>query len=203
MRRHGAATLLGVSGVDGSGKSTFVTSLAKELEREGVSTVTLYLYGCIVCRRRRTSEGSKDPLGTAARMSCVRSVHPYVDLLEMAIRLASGLIAVRLQGGDVLLTDRSPLDSLVKHEPSPRSAVARWYLRIAKRYRTVFWLCGDTATFAVRDREHTAAQLEEAQMRFRGWAPELFNLVTIDTTAVADRAVPRWGCVLPEQCGDE
>ena len=187
MKAGRRPTLIGVSGVDGSGKSSLVRSLVQHYRGAGDDPGRLYLYGCLVCRRwgrRSLSSASGNEHGVSRRaMSLIQSLHAHLDAGEMSARLAVAVLPnLWRQGPRLIITDRSPLDGLVKHDPPPSSLVARWYVGIAQRYSTLLWLDGEAATLAARDGEHTEQQLAAAQNGFRKWSTRLPNVVRIDTT---------------------
>src|SRR5207237_10304284 len=124
--------LVGVAGPDGSGKSTLAAGLARRRPPGAPAAPTLYLYGCAVCRHWRGH-----PLHAAALavdgqpagliQNWVRSFHALLDAAEMTTRLAAGVWLARAAGRRLVITDRTPLDALVKHDPCPPSLAGRWY----------------------------------------------------------------------------
>ena len=193
------AGLVGISGVDGSGKTTLAAGCLRRHEA-GERPAALYLYGCVICRRwtgRPAHAGAAVTGGGARRLLAagVRRIHAHVDAGEMTLRLLGAVLLSRFGGGGrTIITDRSPLDGLVKHDPPPRSIAARWYLAAARRYDALLWLDGDCAALAARDGEHTAAQLAAAQAGFRAWSARLPNVTRIDTTAATPSEVLRLAC---------
>jgi hypothetical protein len=119
----------------------------------------------------------------------LRRLHAVVDATEMTLRLVVATSLVRAVGGALVITDRTPLDALVKHDPHPRSLARRWYLGLAARYGTVLWLDADAATLAARDAEHSAADLAAVRARYWAWARRLPNAVRLDTGASAPAGV--------------
>ncbi len=187
--------LVGVSGVDGSGKSSLVAGFVRH-HPGGERPVALHVYGCVLCRRWT----GRPPLSTASAAGrgggvlarCARTLHSHVDAGEMTVRLLAAVLRSRWGGGArPVVTDRSPLDGLVKHDPPHGSLAARWYLAVARRYDTLLWLDGDCATLAARDREHSPQQLAEAQAGFDRWSALLTNVVRIDTTGSTASEVAR------------
>lgn len=160
-----APLLVGLSGPDGAGKTTLVDRLAADARARGEAVRTMHLYGCVACRRLPQKEAlgtGGGPRGGAAWP--VPTLHAWVDALELALRLWAGSRA------DLILTDRSPLDALVKHDPPPGSRLAAFLLHLLGRYAEVFWLDASPAKAARRDREHSAASLGRASRRFGAWA---------------------------------
>jgi hypothetical protein len=193
--------LVGISGVDGSGKTTLAAGCLRQREADGERPAALYLYGCVLCRRWT----GRPPLAAAAAASAgrarrllaagVRTLHVHVDAGEMSLRMLGAVLRRRLWGGGhTIITDRSPLDGLVKHDPPIGSIAARWYLVLARRYDTLLWLDGDCTMLAARDGEHTAEQLAAAQAGFRAWSAPLPNVTRIDTTTTAPSEVLRQAC---------
>jgi len=111
----------------------------------------------------------------------LRSLHALVDAAEMTARLVVAMVFAFVVRRELVVTDRTPLDALVKHDPAPRSVAGRWYLALAHRYRTLLWLDADTTTLFVRDREHPPAELAAARARFAGWALWLPNAVRLES----------------------
>jgi hypothetical protein len=191
--------LVGVSGVDGSGKTSLVAHCVRQLEASGGRPVAVHVYGCVVCRRwtgvalsgaASGTRGGPRGLGAVAR-----TLHAHVDAAEMTLRLWVAALTSRWRGGaSPVVTDRSPLDALVKHDPPPGSLAARWYLALGRRYDALVWLDGDPDTLAGRDREHTAEQLAEARAGFGTWSARLPAVTRIDTTSVAPSDVARLAC---------
>jgi thymidylate kinase len=189
--------LIGVAGPDGSGKSTLVAGLARWLGPGERAALTLHLYGCVVCRHWRNHPLSAGlavddpPAGLLRRR--LRSLHALLDAGEMTISLGSAVLLARAAGRDLVITDRTPLDALVKHDPRPRSLAGRWYLAMARSYRTLIWLDADPATLAARDGEHAIADLAFARTRFAGWARRLPNVVRLETDAASQAEVRERG----------
>jgi hypothetical protein len=100
--------------------------------------------------------------------------HAVVDATELLVRL---FLAARRRPA-VLLTDRSPLDGLVKHASfaGPGTVAGRLYRLAARRYRRIALLDAPAAVLAARDREHDEQTLEQLRQRFREAAAELPNV---------------------------
>src|SRR5205807_4685457 len=154
----------------------------------GGNGLALYLYGCAVCRRW-TGRPLSSPARSvedhhAARVRrLLRSSHALLDAAEMTVRLLAGVSRARVARRDLVITDRTPLDALVKHDPPPRSLAGRWYLALARGYRTLLWLDASPAVLAARDGEHPMSELAALRDGFARWAQMLPNVVRLDTGA--------------------
>ena len=169
--------LVGVSGPDGSGKSSTVRGLAAGPWEADAHVRTAYLYGCTLCRRvpaaphRLAADGAGRGLSALAR-----SLHALVDVAEARLRLTLLLARARLSGGpQVVVTDRSPLDGLVKHRGDRRAGAA--YARLAARYARIVLLDAPADVLAARDGEHGAAELERLRGEYARAAARLSNVV--------------------------
>lgn len=172
-----ACAIIGVSGPDGAGKTTVVRALTADLRASGTEPVHTYLYGCAVCRRAGRAASARMQRG-AQRVHAAGALHALVDATELAVRLA----AVRLRArGRPVLTDRSPLDGLAKHDPSPRSIAARMFLRSARAYEIIALLDAPAATLCARDGEHGIEEMERARAAFARWAAVLANVDMVTT----------------------
>jgi hypothetical protein len=192
-----AVTVIGLSGPDGSGKSTLLGVTADVAGRRGLAVRTTYLYGCLLCRNVRLpgalrSAGASPgtlalqradgPVGTARR----HLVHAGIDTAELALRLALERRRAAREGHarrtDVLvLTDRTPLDALVKHEPPVRGLTARWLRRLSRRYSAIVLLDARSESLARRDGEHSAGGLEHARSGYRRWSALIDRVVPVST----------------------
>jgi hypothetical protein len=176
--------LVGVAGPDGSGKSTLAATMARSRARGVRLDPVVYLYGCAVCRRwpgRPLSAGLEIERRTGWHRRRLRSLHAIVDAAEMTARLLIAMAFACAARNELVVTDRTPLDALVKHDLGPRSAAGRWYLALARRYRTLLWLDADPATLFTRDGEHPQAELAAARTRFADWARRVPNVVRLET----------------------
>jgi thymidylate kinase len=197
---RGAPVVLGFSGADGAGKSSVVTAIGESLP---VPAIRVYLYGCIVCRRRPASAGAtlrrrgwdgatgRVP-GIAAQI--VRSAlvfHGLVDALALELNLRRAIRSAgtpkRVSREDaapsgIVLSDRSPLDGLAKHDPPVGSLRSRWYLRLGRRYEAILWLDAPPEVLAGRDTDHSAAELQQWRNRFARWAAHFPNAIRIDAS---------------------
>jgi hypothetical protein len=110
-----------------------------------------------------------------------------VDALELWLRL-------RAPGrADLFLTDRSPLDALVKHDPGPGSGAARFLFKLLGRYDRVFWVDAEPEIAAERDGEHSPAEIESARGRFSTWSARFGAVVRVDGGRPADTVAAEVG----------
>ena len=183
--------VVGVSGPDGAGKSTLVAEVRRRAELRGSGVRTVYLYGCVACRRARPRPAA--PVGRqdgSAIRSLVRTAHALVDGFELAVRLlvVAGPFRRRHRASPTLiLTDRTPLDGLAKHDPSPRSLPAQLYVALARRYQRIFLLDASVEVLAERDAEHPERELDRWRVRFLRWAARVDETMRIDS---ASRSTP-------------
>jgi AAA domain len=200
MSRRAAPTVVGLSGPDGAGKSTTLAELAAALGREGVVATGSHLYGCVLCRRWTAAPAAAlasapGPDRDGGRLAAAaRHGHALVDAAELQLRLGAACVGARLRRRgtrSLVVTDRGPLDGLVKHDPSARSLVGRWYRRCAGRYQVIVWLDAPAEVLAGRDGEHDPAELAASRDRFGRWAGRLGNVVRVDTAGGPPEAVAR------------
>ncbi|MFF9197774.1 glycosyltransferase [Streptomyces sp. NPDC014779] len=190
--------LVAVSGPDHTGKSSLVRALAGLLRQRGFAVATVHCYGCVLCRMfpvppRVREEG--EPGGTGAggrgrrtarperRGPWFRRAHAHLDAGELGLRIALARRAVSLVARGrpvVVLTDRGPLDGLVKFGlPADRGA-ARRYVRIAGRYDLTLLPETLPGTLAGRGWESGAGSPAAWWARHLGWAARLPRVVRID-----------------------
>ncbi|HZS13852.1 MAG TPA: hypothetical protein VFC09_04580 [Candidatus Dormibacteraeota bacterium] len=166
--------LVGVSGPDGSGKTSLVAALREEAEVEHTRVVSLHPYGCVVCRRWPGTNGhssGESPSSAGRLRRRALRLHAMVDVAELELRVAAARTWMRVRGiGDgahpaLVITDRSPLDALAKHvDAGPR--VRRWLVGLARRYDRILLLDADGAVLAERDQEHSHGELARQRRRF-------------------------------------
>jgi glycosyltransferase involved in cell wall biosynthesis len=188
-----------VSGPDEVGKSTLIRRMAPMLRERGFATTTTYCYGCLVCRRFQgpprwrdgTSAGGSRGLRVLG--SWVDRAHASVDAAELTIRLLSAILRVKMCAHGrpmAVVTDRGPLDGLVKYGPAQDSVVARLFTGLAHRHDITFLLELDRGPEAPEKRVK-----EEAWPPYRRWAPRIPSTVRLNAgsapSAMADEAVRR------------
>lgn len=199
VARGRRCAVIGVSGADGAGKSTLVRGLRERLESQGAVVRTAYVYGCVVCRRmppavgetvERASRSARSPLRRALA-GWLRDVHGLVDVAEAWFRLelasrgpTRGLARDRRQSL-VLLTDRSPLDSIAKHGAAATPLLAAAFRCLVARYDVILWLSAPGPLLAERDGEHGATHLQAVSARFEAAAERLDNVVELDTAGTS------------------
>jgi ATPase subunit of ABC transporter with duplicated ATPase domains len=206
VRRSGRVVVVGISGPDGAGKSTLARTLAADQAAAGAPIAEAYLYGCFICRR--SSKPLRPPTRAGSlvvrRRGIVDAVaelalraHALLDALELSLALtraerqaaqrargdATGKAADLVDDLPLVVTDRSPLDGLVKHQPGIGSSIAQAFLRSADRYSLIVLLDAPAAILAARDAEHSVAELELTRRRFLEWHQRLPNVARVDATA--------------------
>jgi hypothetical protein len=192
--------VVGVSGPDGAGKSTLVAEIRRRAKLRGVPVRTVYLYGCVVCRHARprpAAPGERESHGSPIAWAG-HHVHALVDGLELALRLlfvSARFPSRRWARPTLILTDRTPLDGLAKHDPSPRSVAAHVYRGLARRYHRIFLVDAPAEVLAERDREHSPHELDRWRTRFERWAAQSDSTVRLESAS-------RSASVLAEQVLD-
>jgi hypothetical protein len=186
--------VVGLSGPDGAGKSTLLRVAADAAAGRGLPIRTTYLYGCVLCRNQRLPERFRRALaspGTVA-LECAEDpggttvwqrLHAGVDTVELAVRLALARRRSARLGRPVvlLLTDRSPLDALAKHEPRDGGLTARWLRHLAGGYALIALLDAGGESLAARDGEHAAEGLDRARSAYRRWSTGMDRVLPIPT----------------------
>jgi thymidylate kinase len=190
-----AGFVVGISGPDGAGKSSLVEELVRRFTTDGIRVVRVYLYGCIVCRNLRRGPLARTAARRTPSAGALRTVHGIVDATELALRLwAARRIAAsratrpsaraaqrRSIPGFIVLTDRSPVDGLVKHAPRRGSLVDRAYRRLARTYDLLLLLDAPALELTDRDREHGPDALADLSARFAQLTVRSNYLVHVDT----------------------
>jgi hypothetical protein len=187
--------VIGLAGPDGSGKSTTVRIVRERLSADGVAVSSTYGYGCFMCRRLPPRAEARDGRAGGSRHALWVRAHALVDAIELGARLlAAGQRARararrrRARGNGrpvprIVVTDRSPLDGLVKYDLPPGALASRCFMALARRYCAIVVLDAPAEVLAARDAEHPADQLERARARFARWRTRLPNVVALDVTA--------------------
>ncbi|MFF8378277.1 glycosyltransferase [Streptomyces sp. NPDC015661] len=202
--------LVAVSGPDGVGTSSLVRRLGTLLRERGVTVVTVHGHGCFLCRRlpvpprvRETGEPGGDVWARRAsdperRGSRLRRAHAFLDAAELTARIAAaGLFArARAHGGqDVVLTDRGPLDALVRFDPPATSGAASAFRRIAAGYGLTLLVETGPGSRRGRGREETGGPPTVRWGRYRSWSLRLTGVAHLDgeraPSLVAGAAVER------------
>ncbi len=198
--------VVAVSGPDGAGKSTIVAALRTRLEAGGHEVVSVYTYGCVVCRRmppsvRLTLAGGRPPRpggGVPRILAAVNAIHALVDASELRLRLALARErARRLQraaerstfpgvspgaAAAVVIAERSLLDGLVKYAASAPALATRVFRSAERDYDLVVWLDASPALLVERDHEHDEAILGGLVEGFRAMAMTLPEVLRVEAS---------------------
>ncbi|MFE0642975.1 glycosyltransferase [Streptomyces sp. NPDC058877] len=190
-RERDRPVLVAVSGPDGAGKSSLVRRLRTLLGQRGFSVVAPHCYGCVLCRRfpvpPRAAE-EPDGGGRARRAtdpehrdSRLRRAHAFVDAGELATRVAAARMLARARGGRaVVVTDRGPLDGLVKFDLSAGSGPAAVFRRTARRYDLTLLLETGPEVLRGRGWEEVAGPPTVWWARYRSWSRRLPGITRLD-----------------------
>jgi glycosyltransferase involved in cell wall biosynthesis len=184
----GTRLTIGVSGPDGAGKTTLVDGIVRAFRARGYHAVPAYCYGCVVCRRSRstrraTGEGAGTRPGFTRIAQHLDRAHSVVDAAELSLRLGAARARARTAARGrpfVVVTDRGPLDGLVKFEPRPGSVAATVFARLSAAYDATLMLDAIPEVLGRRDGEHSIDQLAADRARYRRWAHRLRAVVTLD-----------------------
>jgi glycosyltransferase involved in cell wall biosynthesis len=121
-----------------------------------------------------------------------------VDAAELALRLANATTWARLTGRGrptAVVTDRGPLDGLVKFDPAPRSGLAAVFTWLSRAYRLTLLLDAEPAVLVERDGESAIGPLTDLRDHYRRWASLSRSVTVVDAgappAAVAAEAVAR------------
>ncbi|MFI8520703.1 glycosyltransferase family 4 protein [Streptomyces sp. NPDC085481] len=190
--------LVAVSGPDNAGKSSLVRGLAGLLRQRGFAVTTVHCYGCVLCRPfpvppRVTDEGEPGETGNdqwvrrstrpERRGSWFRRAHAFVDAGELALRIRAARLWVTLRARGrptLVLTDRGPLDGLVKFDLPPGRGAARSFARIAEDYDLTLVLETCPDTLAGRGWEDATGSPAAWWARYRAWAARLPRTARLD-----------------------
>ncbi|MFF7133785.1 glycosyltransferase family 4 protein [Streptomyces sp. NPDC008196] len=126
-----------------------------------------------------------------------------MDAAELSLRLATATVRMRLTGRGrptAVVTDRGPLDGLVKFDPAPGSGLAAVLTRLLKTYQVTLLLDAEPEVLAARDGESAVGPLTDLRDHYRRRASWQQYVTLVDAAAppetVAAEAVGR---VLAEQ----
>ncbi|WP_329625088.1 glycosyltransferase family 4 protein [Streptomyces sp. NBC_01255] len=186
--------LVAVSGPEGAGRSSLLRRLTALLGERGVHVVTTQGHGCFLCRRfpvpprvreegepgERWARRASDPV---RRGSLPRRAHAFLDAAELAVRITAARLTAtaRAHGRQaVVLTDRGPLDGLVRFGPPASSAAAGAFRRLAGRYALTLLVETGTDTLLGRGPQVLAGSPAALRARYRSWSARLPHVVHID-----------------------
>ncbi|MFJ2961429.1 glycosyltransferase [Streptomyces collinus] len=200
--------LVCVSGPDGAGKSSLVGRMTTDLREHGYAVAAQYCYGCVVCRRLPQRIRSRFPASPGRPRSIASGIglwagrlHGWVDAAELVAGLAQATVRARLTSRGrptAVVTDRGPLDALVKFDPEPGSRLAAAFARLARTYKVTLLLDAEPEVLAERDGVYALGPLAKCRDRYRNWAVRLPYVRRVDAAASADAvAAEALGC-LPE-----
>jgi hypothetical protein len=170
---------------------------------------TVYLYGCVACRnvgvpgflRRTVSSPGTVALERPDSADRVRSsrwqrLHAAIDTVELSLRLhlacrRAGRTARQERCDVLVLTDRTPLDALVKHDLPEHSWTAQRLQTLGGRYAAIALLDAGSDVLAARDGEHAAAGLERARDTYRRRSGRMAGVRTVSTQATSSDGLAR------------
>lgn len=211
--RSDSAFVVGISGPDGSGKSSLVEELLRRFSATDVPVVRTYVFGCVICRNvppglvrgamsggridagRPSTHGERTSFVRRSLVNAIRALHGVVDAGELALRLWAARRTAEShrsrqpdqerfgarEAAPIVLTDRSPLDGLVKFAPSPGTLVDRVYRQLGNNYGLVLVLQAPAVVLAQRDRDHDPEVLADLATRFEWFASRLGQVVRLET----------------------
>jgi hypothetical protein len=197
--RH-SASLVGISGPDGVGKTSVAMAAVDEAARRGFIAVRIHPYGCLICRTlgrfaplRPASSGAHEGMRRGS------ALHGCIDALEMELRIRAAsasagrraIIAERESGRPLtplVITDRSPVDGLVKNDRNAGPATA-WFVRLARVYDALVLLDARAGWIAARDPEHSEAEIELLRGRFATWSAAIADVLVVPVDTVAPTRV--------------
>ncbi|HVA22190.1 MAG TPA: hypothetical protein VNN74_08870 [Candidatus Micrarchaeia archaeon] len=203
MRRGCAATVIGLAGPDGAGKTAASRALVALVRQQGGWAAAIHAYGCVVCRRtgghaatggRRASPGR--PVARLWLGDRLAGAHAVVDALELRLRVSVATRSARAHAPGargragpqrapaLVVTDRTPLDGLVKFDPRPGSIAARAFAAQLRRYRLLAILDAPVAVLIARDPSSTIAELTRSREGFARHGRSLARVLSIDTGAL-------------------
>ena len=190
---RGATALVGISGPDGVGKSTAAQAAVDLVAGEGGAALRVHPYGCLVCR---TLGRYVRPALSAGGSTSSHGLHAAIDYAEMSLRIRFALLRARLcsvrgstAGLRIVVTDRSPLDGLVKHAPPLSARTRTWFTQLARRYDRIVVLDAPASLMAEQDREHREVDLEARRGDFAAWAEEMSAVVRLPAAGRRPRQI--------------
>ncbi|MFD0071731.1 glycosyltransferase [Streptomyces sp. NPDC127166] len=187
--------VVAVSGPDDAGTSSLVRRLAVLLRERGVTVLALPCRGCFLCRRlpvpprvRDAGEPGRDAWARRAtdperRGPWPRRAHALLDagLLASRITVARLRARARARGGQaVVLTDRGPLDGLVRFGLPATSRAAAAFRRIADGYGLTLLVETGPGTLRARGREEATGPSARWWDRCRSWSRGLPRVTRLD-----------------------
>ncbi|MFI8890221.1 glycosyltransferase [Streptomyces paradoxus] len=200
--------LVCVSGPDGAGKSSLVGRMTTALRDRGYAAAAQYCYGCVVCRRLPQRIRSRFPAAPGQPGSIVSGLgmwagrlHGWVDAAVLVTGLARATARARLTSRGrpaAVVTDRGPLDALVKFDPEPGSRLAAAFARLARTYEVSLLLDAEPEVLAQRDGVYALGPLANCRDRYRQWAVQLPYVRAVDAAASPDDVAAEALRCLPE-----
>ncbi|MFE0652626.1 glycosyltransferase family 4 protein [Streptomyces sp. NPDC059534] len=187
--------LIAVSGPDGTGGSSLAGRLVPLLRERGLTVVGVHGHDCFLCRRfpvpprvRDAGEPGGDGWARRAsdperRGSRLRRAHAFLDAGELTARVAwaRAVARKRARGGPaVVVTDRGPLDGLVKFDPPAASGAARAFHRIARGYALTLLVESGPDPARGHDRDSRAGPAAAWWARYRCWSRRLPGIARLD-----------------------
>lgn len=187
--RRSQAVVVGISGPDGSGKTTAARRAAEILEEKGFSVLVIHTYGCVFCRRVQAGGDTPRRLWPRRRSG----LHAAIDAGELWLRVQAAKFRVRrtaqarhapgqagTSGTAVVLTDRSPIDGLVKFGRPPGTWASDVYLCLGRRYRRIVVLNVSSEQVLGRSEELSASALADNYSSFTAWSGRFANVTILD-----------------------
>ncbi|MFL5955292.1 MAG: hypothetical protein ACJ76I_14410 [Gaiellaceae bacterium] len=183
----GGPLIVGISGPDGAGKTELSRRLERELGAEA-PVIGVYLYGCIACRRfaRPVQRNAGGGRSHRRALRGLLRLHAFVDATELALRLAVAMLRARMRGASVIVTERSPLDGLVKHGAGSGAFVTGMSARLIGLYDVIVCLDVDEHRLVDRDQEHSAGELGLMRQEFKRWSAQFPQVVAVCAGDPAD-----------------
>ncbi|MGW8762571.1 glycosyltransferase family 4 protein [Streptomyces sp. NPDC055815] len=187
--------LVAVSGPDDAGTSSLVRRLGGLLRERGVTVVTVHCHRCFLCRRlpvpprvRATGKPGGDVWARRAsdperRGPRLRRAHAFLEAAELTARITAARLFARARahgGRAVVVTDRGPLDGLVRFDPPASSRTASAFRRIAAGYALTLLVETGPGTRLGRGREETGGPSTARWRRYRSWSLRMTDIARLD-----------------------